>query len=110
MATAFERKIFECIKRIPAGKVAAYTGIAIAIGNPHSARAVGNACGNNTDYENVPCHRIVCSDGRIGNYNRGAKKKAELLGTEGINVRKGRIMGFKEKIVVATALSSLARR
>jgi methylated-DNA-[protein]-cysteine S-methyltransferase len=61
-----------------------YKEIAVSIGKPNSARAVANACGKNPYPVDIPCHRVVRSDGNIGGYSGvgGQKKKIELLKTE----------------------------
>jgi methylated-DNA-[protein]-cysteine S-methyltransferase len=61
-----------------------YKEIAISIGKPNSARAVANACGKNPYPVDIPCHRVVRSDGNIGGYSGvgGQKKKIELLKAE----------------------------
>lgn len=65
--------------RIPRGKTMTYKQVAARAGNPRAARAVGTLMARNYD-ETIPCHRVVYSDGRIGNYNRGGpSRKIELL-------------------------------
>ena len=61
-----------------------YKEIAVSIGKPNSARAVANACGKNPYPVDIPCHRVVRSDGNIGGYSGvgGQKKKIELLKAE----------------------------
>ena len=77
--------VWACVRRIPRGKVATYEVVARNIGHPRSARAVGNAL-NRNPYRDVPCHRVVCSDGTIGGFARGTKEKANLLKKEGVKV------------------------
>ena len=71
--------------KIPKGKVKTYKEVAIGIKMPKSARAVANACGKNPYAPDVPCHRVVRSDGSIGGYSGhgGIKRKKELLRKEG---------------------------
>lgn len=77
----FRKKVFEVVKQIPKGHVLTYKQVAQKIGNPGAARAVGNAL--KTNYApHIPCHRVIRADGRLGGYNRGAKKKAFLLENE----------------------------
>lgn len=85
----FQKKLYKIIKTIPKGKVMTYKEVASALGNPLLARAVGNALNKNQD-QNVPCHRVIRSDGFIGGYNKGAKKKIEILESEGIKIDKKR--------------------
>ncbi len=82
--------------RIPRGRVSTYALLAKAIGHPGAARAVGNALNKNPHAPRVPCHRIVCSDGRLGGYASGAERKIELLRKEGVEVEDGRIVDFEE--------------
>ena len=82
--TPFERKVLaECCK-IPAGKTISYSELAGRIGNPNSARAVGNALAKNPLAPLIPCHRVVKSDGTIGKYSGkgGVKMKRMLLEKE----------------------------
>ncbi len=58
-------KIYEQVKRIPVGKVASYSQIALLAGNPRWSRVVGYALHNNPDPDNIPCHRVVTKDGKI---------------------------------------------
>jgi O-6-methylguanine DNA methyltransferase len=60
-----------------------YKQVAVSAGNPKAAQAVGNILGQNYD-PNIPCHRVVRSDGTTGGYNRGAKRKAEILKLESL--------------------------
>jgi O-6-methylguanine DNA methyltransferase len=76
--TKFEEKVYKIVKKIPKGKILTYKQVAEKLGNAKLARAVGNALNKNRDPQ-VPCHRIVRSDGKIGGFNRGGEKKIELL-------------------------------
>jgi methylated-DNA-[protein]-cysteine S-methyltransferase len=76
--TEFSKAVFDLVRTIPKGKVMTYKEVAEAIGRPKSFRAVGNTLNKNYDPE-VPCHRVVRSDGGIGGYNRGANLKRERL-------------------------------
>ena len=94
----FNKKVWLALKLIPRGRVTTYKELAKYLGKPKAARAVGNACGANPDAPRVPCHRVVRSDGRLGGYGRGVKKKTELLNREGVKVTKGKAEKFKKKI------------
>ncbi len=96
--TVFQKKVWKILQQIPAGKLTTYSGIAKALGNKNAARAVGNACNNNPFAPAVPCHRVVKSNSQIGGYAHGIKKKIALLKKEGVAVRRGKIVGFKEKL------------
>ncbi len=84
----FTEKVYQVVKGIPVGQILTYQQIAKKIKEPQSARAVALVLSKNYD-SNIPCHRVIRSDGKIGGYNRGAKKKIELLKKEGINIKNG---------------------
>ncbi|HEV8359370.1 MAG TPA: methylated-DNA--[protein]-cysteine S-methyltransferase [Candidatus Thermoplasmatota archaeon] len=81
----FELQVLEAMRRIPPGEVRTYGELARALGKPGAARAVGNACAKNPAPIVVPCHRVVPSDGSLGNYSGegGARTKRKLLAKEG---------------------------
>jgi methylated-DNA-[protein]-cysteine S-methyltransferase len=79
----FRRDTLEQLLRVPYGRTASYTAIDRAAGRPKAARAVGSACANNPIPLVVPCHRIVRSDGVIGEYRGGTEAKRALLALEG---------------------------
>lgn len=81
--TAFQRRVWEELRRIPVGETRTYGEIAAAIGEPRAARAVGSACGKNPVPVVVPCHRVVPASGGVGNYGLGPERKRELLRREG---------------------------
>lgn len=81
-ATAFQRRVWEALRAIPAGETRSYGEIAAAVGVPHGARAVGNAVASNPVSIIIPCHRAVRSDGSIGKYRWGSQRKAALLELE----------------------------
>ena len=79
----FAKKVVAVVKKIPKGKTMTYTTVAKKAGNTKAARAVGTLMAKNYDPK-VPCHRVIRSDGKVGNYNRGGpKKKLALLQKEG---------------------------
>lgn len=94
----FNNKVWLALKKIPRGRVTTYKEIAKHLSRPGAARAVGNACKLNPDIPSVPCHRVVESDGRLGGYAGGVKKKIELLKKEGVRVRKWRVGEFEKKV------------
>lgn len=77
----FTQEVIKVVSKIPAGHVLTYKQVAQMSGSPRAYRAVGNILNHNQDSK-IPCHRVVRSDGRLGGYNRGAEKKAELLKSE----------------------------
>ena len=82
--TNFQIKVWKEIAKIPIGKTKSYKEIAIAIGRPNSSRAVANACGKNPYPIEIPCHRVIKSNGEIGGYSGkgGVKVKKILLSKE----------------------------
>ena len=86
--TPFQQKVWAALRTIPRGEVRTYTDIAIQIGHPSSARAVANACGKNPYAPEVPCHRVIRSDGSIGGYSAegGSEKKRAMLREEGVHI------------------------
>jgi methylated-DNA-[protein]-cysteine S-methyltransferase len=82
--TPFERSVWEELRRIPFGETRSYGEIAQAIGRPGAARAVGRANGANPIPIVVPCHRVLPSTGKLGNYAGGPERKRALLELEGV--------------------------
>jgi len=83
LGTAFQRRVWGELRRIPAGGTASYGEVARRIGKPGAARAVGRACASNPLALAVPCHRVVRSDGDPGGYRWGVERKCALLEREG---------------------------
>lgn len=81
--TAFQRRVWEALREIPAGTTASYAEVARRIGAPGAARAVARACAANPVAVAVPCHRVVGSDGALSGYRWGAGRKRALLAREG---------------------------
>ncbi len=90
MVTAFEQRVYDQCRRIPKGKVATYKDIAQAIGS-RAYRAVGQALHKNPFAPEVPCHRVIASDGTLGGFASGLKNKRALLEQEGVQILKGKI-------------------
>ncbi|HJN62762.1 MAG TPA: MGMT family protein [Candidatus Paceibacterota bacterium] len=80
--TPFSRKVLDIVKKIPKGKILSYKKVAIATGSPNASRVVGNIMKKNMD-PNVPCHRVIRSNGEIGGYNGLRGEKSKLLEKEG---------------------------
>jgi O-6-methylguanine DNA methyltransferase len=78
----FKEKVHSIVRKIPAGKVLTYKEVARRAGNKDAARAVGNILNKNFD-KNIPCHRVIRSDGNLGGYNRGENSKLNILRREG---------------------------
>jgi AraC family transcriptional regulator of adaptative response/methylated-DNA-[protein]-cysteine methyltransferase len=80
--TAFQRRVWEALQRIPLGETRSYAGLAAEIGNPAAVRAVARACARNPVALAVPCHRVVGSSGDLTGYRWGTPRKAALLAGE----------------------------
>ena len=82
--TDFQVLVWKEILKIPYGETRTYKEIAQAIGKPNSSRAVANACGKNPYAPDIPCHRVIRSDGKLGGYSGvgGVKMKEKLLKIE----------------------------
>jgi AraC family transcriptional regulator of adaptative response/methylated-DNA-[protein]-cysteine methyltransferase len=80
--TAFQQRVWQAIRAIPAGETASYTEIAARIGKPAAVRAVAQACGANAIAVAIPCHRVVRRDGTASGYRWGIARKDALLSRE----------------------------
>ena len=81
-ATAFQRRVWQELQRIPYGNTRTYGQIARALGRPRAARAVARACATNPVSVVVPCHRVIRGDGKLAGYRWGLEKKEKLLARE----------------------------
>lgn len=81
-ATAFQRRVWQELQRIPFGETRSYTDVARAIGAPSATRAVARACATNPAALVIPCHRVVREDGALGGYRWGVERKRALLERE----------------------------
>ena len=88
IGTKFQLKVWNYLKKIPRGKVKTYSEVAKAIGKPLAVRAVANAIGKNPLAPQIPCHRVIRSDGSLGGYSGkgGIKTKRLLLKKEGVTL------------------------
>ncbi|MBW2969563.1 MGMT family protein [Candidatus Woesearchaeota archaeon] len=94
---SFADRVYKLCKRIPKGRVSTYKEIGNALGGKGQIyRAVGVALNKNPFAPVVPCHRVVNSDGRIGGFALGVKKKVKLLESEGVKVVNGKIKEFRK--------------
>jgi len=91
--TSFNEQCYALLRRILKGKVTTYKDLAQAMGT-RAYRAVGNAMHTNPYAPRVPCHRVVKSDGSIGGFASGTKRKMQMLAAEGIKIREGKIVDF----------------
>ena len=81
-ATAFQRRVWTYLQKIPFGSTRSYSQVAKAIGRPTAARAVARACATNPVAVAIPCHRVVREDGSMGGYRWGIERKKALLQME----------------------------
>ena len=107
--TEFQRTVYAYTRMIPRGQVSTYKNIAITIGRPGSSRAVGTALSKNP-FQSVPCHRVICSDYKIGGFRGETGKCAEvenkirLLQAEGLIIKNGQLdktHGYRQSVVIA---------
>jgi O-6-methylguanine DNA methyltransferase len=84
---SFSERVRATVRSIPKGKTLSYSEVARKAGKPNAARAVARIMSLNYD-PGIPCHRVVCSNGKLGGYNRGGiKVKRKILQAEGIIVK-----------------------
>ena len=82
IGTAFQKKVWDALMKIPAGETRSYAQIAMQLGAPRAARAVASACAHNRVAIVVPCHRVVRGDGSLGGYRWGLPLKQQVLERE----------------------------
>ena len=92
----FAEKVYKELKKVPKGKVTTYKALATKLGIK-AYRAVGSALKNNPYAPNVPCHRVIKADGRVGGFmgkltGEEVARKIVLLRNEGVEVIGGRVM------------------
>lgn len=81
-ATAFQRRVWEELRKIPYGETRTYSQVARLVGKPSAIRAVARACATNPTAVIVPCHRVISKDGKLAGYRWGIRRKEILLETE----------------------------
>ena len=98
MATDFQKSVWKALSRIPKGSVTTYGAIAAYLGTG-AVRAVGTAVGKNPDAPQIPCHRVVRANGRVGNYSGpgGIAAKIALLQEEGVVIEAGLVVDFPNR-------------
>ncbi len=94
-ANSFSEKCYSLLRKVPKGKVTTYKILANALGTK-AYRAVGNAMNKNLHAPEVPCHRVIKSNGEIGRFALGAEKKIQMLKKEGIRIKGSKIVDFPE--------------
>jgi AraC family transcriptional regulator of adaptative response/methylated-DNA-[protein]-cysteine methyltransferase len=87
--TAFQQRVWQALRQIPAGATVSYAELADRLGMPKGARAVASACAANPAAIAIPCHRVVRIDGALSGYRWGIERKRALLDREGENQRSG---------------------
>ncbi|HOR52681.1 MAG TPA: MGMT family protein [Candidatus Pacearchaeota archaeon] len=92
---SFNEKCYSILVKVPKGKVTTYKEIARKL-NSKAYRAVGNAMNKNPYAPKVPCHRVVKSNGEVGGFAFGVKKKIEMLKKEGVYIDKNNKIDLKE--------------
>lgn len=81
--TAFQQRVWQALRQIPAGETATYAEVAQKIGQPTATRAVAGACAANHIAIAIPCHRVIRNDGSLSGYRWGVDRKRSLLSREG---------------------------
>jgi AraC family transcriptional regulator of adaptative response/methylated-DNA-[protein]-cysteine methyltransferase len=87
LGTAFQKKVWDALMKIPPGETRSYAQLATQLGQPTAARAVASACAHNRVAVVVPCHRVVRGDGSPGGYRWGLPLKQRLLRREAARQR-----------------------
>jgi methylated-DNA-[protein]-cysteine S-methyltransferase len=91
------QKLYELLTKIPQGKVTTYKELALQL-KTKGYRAVGQIVGANPNAPQVPCHRVVRSDGGLGGYAFGIDKKIAILTKEGVKISDGKVVDFEKKL------------
>ncbi|MCL5729987.1 MAG: MGMT family protein [Candidatus Pacearchaeota archaeon] len=95
MIPQFYQKVYSLLRKVPRGRITTYRDLAHAA-HSKAYRAVGTAMNKNPYAPEVPCHRVINSDGRVGGYASGTKKKIEMLKREGIPIKNGKVVNFEK--------------
>jgi len=112
----FQRRTYVSLRKVPPGAVITYHGLAATVGHRDSPRAIGNTMASNPVPIFVPCHRVIRSDGTIGNYGGGVDNKIKLLRAEGFEVGRDlrlpsrAVMGHRRTGIFCRPDCSAARR
>ena len=96
--TRFQSDCYEALKKVPQGKVITYAGLARMIGRPKAHRAVGSAMNKNPYAPQVPCHRVVKSNGDLGGFATDIEVKIKRLQEEGVMVSDNKIVDFRSTL------------
>ena len=87
---SFNSRCYELLRKVPRGKVTTYKALAKAL-NTKAYRAVGNAMNKNPYAPQVPCHRVINADGKLGGFASGINNKMSMLKAEGIEIKNNQI-------------------
>lgn len=90
---SFNERCYAALRKVPAGKVTTYAELATYLGS-RAYRAVGNAMNRNPYAPEVPCHRVVRSNGEVGGFAHGTEAKIKMLKREGIVISAGKVDGL----------------
>ncbi len=96
--TKFQSLCYKALVKVPSEKVTTYSGLAAMIGRPKAHRAVGTAMNKNPFAPEVPCHRVVKSNGDLGGFGGGSKLKIKRLQEEGVKVHNNKIVNFQSTL------------
>ena len=104
MVTAFQEKVYAALRKVPAGKVITYAGLGRLVGSK-AFRAVGMAMRCNPYAPDVPCHRVVCSDGSLGGFKgktsgKEIDEKIALLASEAFLLLMVRLLILEQRFIV----------
>lgn len=91
------QKLYKLLSQIPQGRITTYKELAKKL-ETKGYRAVGQIVGKNPNAPQVPCHRVVGSDGGIGGYAFGLDKKIALLTSEGLKIKDGKVLDFEKNL------------
>ncbi len=94
--SSFKERVYQVVRKIPKGKFLTYKNVAELVSSPSAWRAVGNILNKNRNPK-IPCHRVIRSDGKIGGYKYGKRKKLILLKKEGVIIRNKGIVPLQKK-------------
>ena len=93
-----KKQVYLLTRQIPKGSISTYGRLAKAAGRPSAYRAVGNILHMNLDPASIPCHRVINSNGKVGEYMYGKTQKIRLLASEGIEIVDNRVVNFELKL------------
>lgn len=95
---SLDKKIYKKLLEVPEGKITTYGELAKAVGFTNGQRAVGKIMNKNPYPVIIPCHRVVRADGKVGGYAYGKEIKTSMLKKEGIKIKDGKIIDWKNTI------------